>query len=181
MIAVESGAGVGEERFHDLQRFVEHLHAVAGRREGDAIRTMLPFVPPGANTEDGATLADMVDRHDLLRQHRRMAMGVAIDQHADLRPAGFLRERGEQGGRFQAGTVGIGIERHEVVEQPDRIEPQRFGQLPLGNKLGPGVLMLGDDDAEGKGMPELGHRAGRSSIVWNDRRTELKTILLFRF
>ena len=58
---------------------------------------MLQLEPAGADAEDGAALADHVQRGDRLGEQRRVAVGVAGDQRAELNLLG-RRGQGAQGG-----------------------------------------------------------------------------------
>ena len=73
-----------EHRQDDLQRLAELVEAVGEGAEVVAERVVLELEPAGADAEDRAALADHVERGDRLGQQRRVAVGVAGDQGAEL-------------------------------------------------------------------------------------------------
>ena len=86
--AVNSSAG-------DVQRVLEALEALLQRREVEPVRLVLLLEPGRADAEHGTAAGDDVDRRRELGQQRRVAVGDAADQQAEVdrrRPRG---ERGE--------------------------------------------------------------------------------------
>ena len=142
---------------------------------------MLPFVPAGPDSDDGPAVADVVDGDDLFGEHRGMAVGVAVNQHADLDPAGFERQRRQQGRCLEARAVRVRVEGHEMIEEQDGVEPELLGHLPLRNNSWPGQLMLPGHHAERQWMPELGHVLVDPRCGWDGTQTGMAPVVSVRF
>ena len=127
---------------------IEHPDAITGRGKRERVHPVLRLVPAGADAEDGAPAADVIDRHHLLGEDGRIAVSVAVHQHPDSGPRGQRGQGRQQRRGLQRRPVGIAVERQEVIEQPERIEPRSFGQLPVLHQPRPGVLMLPGHHAE---------------------------------
>ena len=89
--------GVGQQPDDDLERLVEAVEALLQRRQVDAVGRALLLVPTGAEAELEAALRHDVDRGGHVREHRRVAVHVAGDEHSHPHPLGRLGQRGERG------------------------------------------------------------------------------------
>ncbi len=97
MVAGEVDAGVAQEAMDDLDLVRQPGDALAGGRELEAVRLVLPLHPAGADPERDAAAGDLVGSRRRAGQHRRMAEGDGGDERAELerrRPRGEPRDRG---------------------------------------------------------------------------------------
>src|SRR3977135_2566641 len=93
----------------------------------------------------------MVDGDRHLRQHRRMAVGVAGDQAADAHALGGFGHRGLQRPAFKNRPVWAArANRCEMVEIPDVIEVRFVGDLPDDAQLLDGAVLARQLQAEAK-------------------------------
>src|SRR6266446_5027821 len=73
----------------------------------------------------------MVERRRHLRQHARIAIGVAIHQRTEARTLRMLAERAQHRPALEAGAVRVGYEnRIEVIEDPKRVVTPLVGLCP---------------------------------------------------
>ena len=79
-VAGERHPLAAQHRDDDLQRLLELLEAIGERAELDAEGVVLELEPPGTDAQLGAAAGHDVERRDRLRQHRRVAVGVARDE-----------------------------------------------------------------------------------------------------
>ena len=102
----------------DLERLVEAVEPLLQRGQVDAVGVALLLVPAGADPELEPAVRDDVERGGHVRQHRRVAVGVAGHEHADPQPLRGLgqRRRGDPALEARAGRVRE--DRIEVVERP---------------------------------------------------------------
>ena len=140
--ALEVGDLVAQQARDHLERLVEPIEALLERREVDAERIALVLVPAGADAELEPAVRHDVERRRHVREHRRVAVRVAGDQHPEAQPRGRLRQRGERDPALHARSGAIREDRLEVIERPPGLEQvDLIGGLPHGEHLGPrGVL-----------------------------------------
>ena len=149
VLPLEGRHGVGEQARDDLERLVEAVEPLLERGEVDAVGVALLLVPPRAETELEPTAGDDVERGGHVRQHRRVAVGVAGHQHADADPVRRLGQRRRGDPALQAGPGGVREDRIEVVEGPGRLEQlDVVGGLPDGQHVGPRRVLRGGLDRE---------------------------------
>ena len=121
--AVERRRLLGEHGPADLQRLLQAVEPLAGRREVEAQALVLHVVPGRPDAEDGPSRADDVERRHDLGQVGRVAVGDAGDHGAEPHPRRLRRQGTEQG---------VGVEHRltrpahrgqlvEVVHHPDRV------------------------------------------------------------
>ena len=94
--ALEGRPLLRHQQADDLDRLLEPVDPLRGRRQVDAVAAVLVLVPAGPDPEDQPPAADVVDGDRLLQQDRRMAERVARheDAQADARrPRGDRRQQ----------------------------------------------------------------------------------------
>jgi hypothetical protein len=132
VLAVDGGRGLPQQTVQDLQRFDETVQALLDRRQLDAVLLVLVDLPAGADAQGEPAVGDPVDGGRHVGQHRRVPVGVAIDQRADPHPGHDRAQRGHQRTALQDGGVGrpagAGV-RHEVVGDVDAV-PAGVGRVP---------------------------------------------------
>src|SRR6266446_10352389 len=85
----------------------------------------------------------MVERRRHLRQHARIAIGVAIHQRTEARTLRMLAERAQHRPALEAGAVRVGHEnRIEVIEDPKRVVTPLVGQRPETRHAFPFDMLL---------------------------------------
>ena len=133
-----------EEQLHHLHAFFQTIHPVAHRRERDAELPMLGFVPRRAHGALDTAARQVVHRHDLRREDGRDAVRHAGDERPQPDPRRLARESGEERPPLEARPFGIGVQRLEMVEHPDPVEPGVLGQVRARHDLIPLELVLRD-------------------------------------
>ena len=138
------------EPVDDLDGLLEATHAVAGRRQVDAVPPVLILVPAGPDAEDQSTPADVIDGHGLLQQHDRMPEGVARDERADADPRCLRRDGGQQRPCLvhRRPRPAIGVD--EVVDEPAVIEPELLRELEPPDDVGEVPSTLAEEESEAK-------------------------------
>ena len=86
----------------------------------------------------------MVDGERLRGVHRRVAVSHAGDQHPQSDAGRHTRQGGEIGHCLEGLARPIAVHRLEVVEAPDPVEAQLFGEPDAANELVPWQPLLGD-------------------------------------
>ena len=145
---LERAVPLVHQQAHDLDRFLEPVDPLDGRREVDAEATVLLLEPARADAQDQPALAHVVDRDGLLEQQRRMPEGVAGHERtqADARRA---RRDGRQHRPRLVHRIGRRAVRVlDVVWQPGVVEAQVLGHLELVVQLLEGFAGRGDEQAE---------------------------------
>jgi hypothetical protein len=160
VLAAEAGALLGEQPLDHLDGFAEPPRATAGRVERDAVGAMLALHPAGAEPEDQATSAHVVDRRRHLREHGGMPVRVAAHQHPEPKTMCPGGERAEEGPGFEAALRRSrpGIRHHEVIADEGRVEAEDVGLPPEPEDVVErSALWRGDAEAH----PARGRRARR--------------------
>ena len=93
----------------------EVIEAAAGGTEFVAVFVVVLLHPARSDAEDQPPAGDVVDGAGHVGQEFGVAVGVATDQCADVDPRGLLGPRAEHGPTLVVGTLGIPVERIEVV------------------------------------------------------------------
>ena len=83
MLARERERAVGPGAAHDRELLLEDRHALAERREPEAVGLVLALVPAGAQPELDAAARDVVDGGHELGQHGRVAERRRRDEDAE--------------------------------------------------------------------------------------------------
>src|SRR5262249_56689965 len=82
VLALEGGARLREELGQHLDRLAEPARALADGVEGDAVGLALAFEPAGADAEDEAAVAHVVDGDGRLGEQRGETVDVVGHQKA---------------------------------------------------------------------------------------------------
>jgi hypothetical protein len=113
----------------DLQRFLEPLEPLTGRRERHPEGTVLSLVPGGPDAQPGPSAGEDVEGGDGLGQHTRVAVGHAGDEGAQLDRAGLAGRERQRGVALE--HVELGRPDHadleEVVHHPEADQPRVLG------------------------------------------------------
>ena len=117
VLADERGGRLAQEAADDLDRLLEPGDSLAHGRQVDAVLLVLVDLPPGPDAEDEAAAADVVGRRRHVGQHRRVAVGVAVDEGADAHPG----DGGAQGGDHRSRLQG-----RDVAAVPDPALPMKW-------------------------------------------------------
>jgi hypothetical protein len=153
ILAVEIDRSVPQQAVDDRDRFLEPGDAVI---EGVAEGAVLRFVPTGADPDDQAPAADLLDRVGHLGEERRIAERGTQYPGADLDPFRRRGERGNERPAFPNAIVGNSLEPvDQMVGDPDRIESGLLRQRRELQNLPPArrdamlaVLDRGDDQTK---------------------------------
>src|SRR5262249_60075679 len=94
--ALEAHRLLVPQPLQDLHALLERAHALAERREDAARGAELGLEPAGAEAGDDAPGRDLVDRRDLLGEHRRVAEEGRRHERPEPRAPRRARDRGEQ-------------------------------------------------------------------------------------
>src|SRR5205823_9615866 len=129
VLARERRLVLGEERLHHLHRLDQTAGSLALAVERDAVRGVLGLEPGGAQAQDQASVAHLIDGRRHLGEHRRVSVGVAGHQHANLHLFRLRREGGEERPALRAGT-GLPVDGHEMIERERRVEAELVARLP---------------------------------------------------
>ena len=84
-----------------LAGLLEAGEQLARAREVDAVLLVLVDLPAGADAEQHATVADVVDGRRPVRDHGRMAVGVAEHERAEADALGRGGEGGQRTGALE--------------------------------------------------------------------------------
>ena len=127
VLALERGRLVREQGLDQLGGLGQPLEPFLHGVERDPVLAVLVLLPAGAEPEHEPAAAQVVDGRRHLREHRRVAVGVAGDERADADARHRGREPGERGPRLgvrHARGLAVG---HEVVRVPETVEADRLG------------------------------------------------------
>ena len=109
--------GAGQpQAFHHAADAAFERHARRGEFRPD-----IGHVAGDARPEDKPSLADLIERGELMRQHDRVAQCRQKDRGAERHLSGARRHRGQQGQRIVARP------RQQRIPDPHRIEAQSLG------------------------------------------------------
>jgi hypothetical protein len=100
-----------------------------------AVLGVVALEPPGAEAEDQAAVAELVDGAGHVGQQLGVAVAVAGHEHPELGPLGRHRHRRQQRPALVVRTVGLAVEGEEVVPRPDGVDAEGVGFLPGGAQL----------------------------------------------
>ncbi|CAN5768094.1 hypothetical protein BH20CHL2_BH20CHL2_06690 [soil metagenome] len=132
---VDRGVGVEQAR-NDLQSFLEAGKARRYIAEVVAEHGVFPLHPAGANAQDHATVAEVIEGGCPPRQHHRIADRKRRDHRAEADPLRVVRQVGECDNKFQRLIVGR-IDHDEVVGQIQTGETPVFDYLHQALPVGP--------------------------------------------
>jgi hypothetical protein len=113
--------------------------------EGEAEALVLRLVPAGADAENEAAVTDLVDRRRLLGDHGRAVESETGDQGAELDPPRNGSQCAQSRPRLERTTwlpLLALVAVHQVIAEPDRVEPDIFGDPGHLGQLRPRVLVL---------------------------------------
>ena len=134
VLAVEGRDPLVAERPDDLARLLEPAQPRTRGEQVDAVLGVLVLLPPGAEAEDEAAVADDVDGGGLVGQDGGVAVEVAGHQRPQPDPGHDRRQRGEDREPLEDVTAALGGVVHEVVHRP---RPRGSRATPRGGR-GPG-------------------------------------------
>ncbi len=166
---LEVDRAVVQQRPDDREGLLESVDPVIER---EAERPELGLVPAGAQAEDQAAAADLVDRAGLLGEERRVVEVRARDERPELDPG-----RGRGDGRHHRPRLPrtarrpVGPSIQEVLAEPDRVVAEVLDRADQVEHLGPAdlALDLGELDADlERALPHGGCQlaaAGRSAAA----------------
>jgi len=152
------------EQAHHLDRLLQHLGALALRREGDAQGSVLDVVPAGAHADLEAAAAQLVDGGHLAGQHGGVAEGRRRDQGAEADAGGVAGQRGERGPGFQRRARRVGVE-VEVVAAEEGVVAGLLGGAGQAQELRVGAagVRLDHEAEDGRhGCGQASSRCGAS-------------------
>ena len=156
MLAREVGDLLAQQAADRLDRLLEEVEPLAGRRERDAVGGVLVERPPGAEPEVGPPAGQVVDRGDGVGQHGGVPVAGAVDERPDPHPGGVAGEGGVAGDGLVA-LVAVEVGGVEVVPDRDPVEPVVLDAGPeVAELVDRGVLQAGVH-------PEGGHGRGTYS------------------
>lgn len=149
----EVGSGVGEgfgapDAFDDGEGFVETALAVGDRWEGEVEGAEFGLHPAGADAEDEATAAEVVEVGGEAGEVGGVAVPGAVDGGAEADAAGGGGETGE-------GDPGIGVD-GGVVEDEEGVVAEGFDEAAGVDQLGEGVVVVGDDELDAPARAAIG-------------------------
>ena len=133
---------LGPRAVDDLELLAHPVHALAQRREGEAVGDVLGLEPARPEPELHAPARDVIGRHDELREHGRMAERGGRHERAEPQR---VRHRGEPGDRppgvqraarlaAEHGQVVVGAEERleaEPLARAGQLEPVLPGDVLL--------------------------------------------------
>ena len=122
--AVELHVRTGEQRHRRVQHFVGSATAFGLVH---ATRLELGAVPAGADPVDVAVAREVVQRGDLLRQHRRLPGRQDEDRRAELDPLGHRGDVRQRHQRVEPADPVEAMRGDDVVGDPQRVETQLLG------------------------------------------------------
>jgi hypothetical protein len=100
----------------------------AGRTEVVAVLVVVAFEPAGAEAEDEAAAADVVDGPGHVREQVGIAVADRGDQGGQLHPAGRLGRRRQRGPAFEMLAVRLAEQREEVVPDDDQVRARKISR-----------------------------------------------------
>ena len=106
------------------------------------------LVPRGADRAPDPAVRQVVDGHDLRREHRRHAVRHAGHERSEAHARRLSRQAGQERPGLHRRTARIRVERLEMIEDPDALDPGVLGESRPRHDLVPRELMLGDVEAE---------------------------------
>src|SRR5947209_4866675 len=147
--AAEVRAPLVEEQPQDLRVLLELVLALADRRERQAVRRELRFVPADAEPAVGTPAREVIDGAHGLGEHAGMAVADAEDETAHANSRRLERECGEARQRLEAVAVAALRRRFlEVVGDGEPVEAVVVGEAPETAHLGERSSELAQVDAE---------------------------------
>jgi hypothetical protein len=129
VLALEVHFVAAPERLQDAQALLEPRHAHAGRVHRHSPRVVVGPQPTGADADVEPSVAQEIERGELLGEHHRMAVVVAQHVGPDAKGAGGIGHRGQRDQRRK-------IARTEVVGRGDGGEAASLGGARPFDQLG---------------------------------------------
>ena len=145
VLAGERERPLGPLAVHDLELLGEHPHALAERREREAVGGVLALVPARAEAELDAPARHVVGGHDDLRDVGGVAERDRGDERAEPQRARVRGERRERRPRVERAALLHVIEVELVVGAEQRRHAVRLARLRERQPLGPGDAVLALD------------------------------------
>src|SRR5436309_3298031 len=145
---LEVAAALGPQGLHHLARLVQTLQPLAHRPERDAVGLVLVLLPARAEPQEEPAARDDVDLRGHLRDHRRVAVGVAQHDGAHADAGHQSGQRAERAPRFDPGPLALLRVRHEVVGHAADVPSRGLDVSPQVQHAGPGLGAHAREQAE---------------------------------
>src|SRR5438132_539940 len=145
---LEVAAALGPQGLHHLARLVQTLQPLAHRPERDAVGLVLVLLPARAEPQEEPAARDDVDLRRHLRDHRRVAVGVAQHDGAHADAGHQSGQRAERAPRFEHGPLALLRVRHEVVGHAADVPSRGLDVSPQVQHAGPGLGAHAREQAE---------------------------------
>ena len=145
VLALERERAVGPCAAHDRELLLEHLHARAQRREGEAVRLVLALVPAGAEAELDAAAGDVIDGGHGLGEHGGMTEGRRRDEHAEPEARRDRRQAGQRRPGLERAALVVALDREVVIRAEQRAHAMLLAGPRERDPLRPGHVLLALD------------------------------------
>ena len=142
VLALERRSILGHQQPNDLDRLLEHLHAICHRRERDAELAVFLLEPRRPDPELEASVRHVVQGDRLGREDGRMTVRHPGDHGPQPDPLGARGQRGQQRPRLETRAARVAVQGLEVVEHPRRREAGVLGIPGSRQELRPFQLVL---------------------------------------
>src|SRR5260370_23486490 len=137
----------------------------------DAIHLVRDLGPRGTDAELETAGREVVDRYGQLRQHHRVAVGVAGNQTTDADTFGRLGHRGLQRPALVDGLVGtVRTDGRQVVEVPEVVETRLFRDPPARAEPLDRERLAGRLEPEAEGVRHQWNLSVRTRMAYGYRR-----------
>ena len=135
----EVDGALSQQRTDDGEGFLEARHAMV---EGKAEGCVLALVPAGAQAQDQAPAADLVDGGGHLGQHAWLVEGGGSHEWPDLHPRRHRGDGSQLGPRLPWAVSAIVTPVEVVVADPHRVEPDVLRDPGHLREVGPTRLVF---------------------------------------
>ena len=173
----------GPRAVHDLELLGEPVHALAQRREREAVGAVLGLVPARAEAELDAPAGHVVGGRDDLGQLGRVAEGGGGDERAEPQRASVTRgQRADRRPRVERAALGAAAEVEVVVGAEQGRDAVRLAGLARARASPPSSRPPGPRSS-GRGprrriLARAGRTAGAPSVPPGRRLAVLDGVLL---
>ena len=146
----------GEQAGGDLEGVLEEVEALARRREWDAELVVLLVEPGRAEGHLEPPMGDVIDGQRLGGVDGRMAVGHPGDEQAEADSGGNTRQGGDVRHALEHLARPVAVHGLEMVEAPNAVEAELFGELRSPHDLVPGHPLRRDVESEAHVSPLAG-------------------------
>lgn len=119
-----------QARLDPRQGLLQVAQAATHGAELVAILAIVALEPAGADPQDEAAAAQLIDGARHVRQQVWVPIAVAGDHHTELRMLGVDRDRRQQGQALEMPAIAGARQRKEVIPGPDAIHAELVEPLP---------------------------------------------------